>query len=87
MTYSPGSPGYPPAQPGGSYPGATPSFAKTEDAESKLPSYLNAAVVVLGVAVYLLNFGPILPPAPTSMPQPFSPTMAASGSTLRRWPR
>jgi hypothetical protein len=58
MTYSPGSPGYPPAQPGGSYAGATPSFAKTDDGESKLPVFLNAAVVVLGVAVYLLNFGP-----------------------------
>jgi hypothetical protein len=58
MTYSPGSPGYPPAQPGGSYPGATPSFAKTDDGPSKLPLYLNIAVVVLGFAVYLLNFGP-----------------------------
>ncbi len=58
MTYSPGSPGYPPSQPGGSYPGATPSFAKTDDGESKLPLYLNIAVVVLGLAVYLLNFGP-----------------------------
>jgi Family of unknown function (DUF5336) len=58
MTYSPGSPGYPPAQPGGSYPGATPSFAKDDSGESKLPLYLNIAVVVLGLAVYLLNFGP-----------------------------
>ena len=58
MTYSPGNPGYPPAQPGGSYPGATPSFAKADDGESKLPLYLNIAVVVLGLAVYLLNFGP-----------------------------
>lgn len=57
MTYSPGSPGYPPTQPGG-YPGATPSFAKTDDGASKLPLYLNVAVVVLGLAVYLLNFGP-----------------------------
>jgi hypothetical protein len=59
MTYSPGSPGYPPPQPGGSYPGATPSFAKTDDVESKLPLYLDIAVVGLGLAVYLLNFGPI----------------------------
>lgn len=58
MTYSPGSPGYQPAQPGGSYAGATPSFAKTDDGESKLPLVLNVAVVVLGIAVYLLNFGP-----------------------------
>ena len=57
MTYSPGSPGYQPAQPGGSYAGATPSFAK-DDGESKLPLVLNIAVVVLGIAVYLLNFGP-----------------------------
>jgi hypothetical protein len=59
MTYSPGNPGYPQGQPGGSYPGAaTPSFAKTDDGESKLPLYVNIAVVVLGLAVYLLNFGP-----------------------------
>jgi hypothetical protein len=59
MTYSPGSPGYHPAQPAGSYPGATPSFAKAESGESKLPLYLNIAVVVLGFLVYLLNFFPI----------------------------
>lgn len=58
MTYSPGSPGYPPAQPGGGYAGATPSFAKDDDGPSKLPFYLNIAVVVLGLAAYLLNFGP-----------------------------
>jgi hypothetical protein len=58
MTYSPGSPGYQPAQPGGSYAGTTPSFVKDDDGESKLPLVLNVAVVVLGVAVYLLNFGP-----------------------------
>lgn len=59
MTYSPGSPGYPPAQPGGSYPGATPSFAKAESGESKLPLYLGVAVLGLGFLVYLLNFGPM----------------------------
>ena len=58
MTYSPGSPGYPPAQPGGSY-GAAPSFEKTDDGESKLPLYLNIAVVVFGLLVFLLNFGQI----------------------------
>ncbi len=58
MTYSPGSPGYPPTRPGGSYPGATPSFAKTDDGESKLPLYLTLAVVGLGLVVYLLNFAP-----------------------------
>jgi len=57
MTYSPGSPGYPPAQHAGSYPGATPSFAKDEG-ESKLPFFLISAVVVLGLLVYVLNFFP-----------------------------
>lgn len=58
MTYSPGSPGYPPASSGGSYAGATPSFAKDDDGKSKFPLYLNIAVVVLGLGSYLLNFGP-----------------------------
>jgi hypothetical protein len=57
MTYSPGNPGYPPAQPAGSYPGATPSFAK-EPGESKLPFFLTIAIVVLGLLVYVLNFFP-----------------------------
>lgn len=57
MTYSPGTPGYPPAQPSGSYPGATPSFAK-DDGESKLPLYLVVGVAVLGLLVYLVNFAP-----------------------------
>ena len=57
MTYSPGSPGYPPAQPAGSYQSATPSFTKDEG-ESKLPFFLNLAVVVFGLLVYLLNFFP-----------------------------
>ncbi|WP_165849768.1 DUF5336 domain-containing protein [Mycobacterium uberis] len=58
MTYSSGSSGYPPAQPAGSYPGATSSFAKNDDGESKLSQYLTIAVTILGVAVYLGNFGP-----------------------------
>ena len=57
MTYSPGNPGYPPAQPAGTYPGATPSFAK-DAGESKLPFFLSIAIVVLGLLVYLLNFFP-----------------------------
>ncbi len=58
MTYSPGSPGYQPAQPGGSNAGATPSFAKDEADESKLPRILNIAVLGLGLLVYILNFFP-----------------------------
>jgi hypothetical protein len=57
MTYSPGNPGYPSAQPSGSYPGGTPSFAK-DAGESKLPFYLAIAVVTLGFLVYVLNFFP-----------------------------
>ena len=57
MTYSPGTPGYPQAQPSGSYAGATPSFAK-DDGESKLPLYLVVGVAVLGLLVYLVNFAP-----------------------------
>jgi Family of unknown function (DUF5336) len=59
MTYSPGSPGYPPAQPGGSYAGTMPSFAKDDDGESKLPMTLSLAVAVLGFLAYLASFGPL----------------------------
>lgn len=59
MTYSPGSPGYSPTQPGGSYAGTTPSFTKDDDAESKLPQGLNLAVAVLGFLAYLASFGPL----------------------------
>lgn len=59
MTYSPGSPGYPPAQSTGSYGGANPSFAKSDDGKSSLPLYLTIAVVALGFAAYLASFGPM----------------------------
>jgi hypothetical protein len=58
MTYSSGSPGYPPAQSPGLYGVATPSFAK-DDGESKLALYLTIAVALLGLAAYLASFGPI----------------------------
>lgn len=58
MTYPPGNPsgqtGYQP----GTY--GNPSFAKTTDAESKLPLYLQITVAVSGLAVYLASFGPVL---------------------------
>lgn len=61
MTYPPGNPGFQPAQPPGSYGQSPPSFAKSGgDTESKLPLYLQIAVVVLGFGVYLGNFGPIV---------------------------
>jgi hypothetical protein len=61
MTYPPGSPGYPPAQPPGQYGSApTTQFSKPEEGPSKLPVYLLAAVVVLGLAGYLASYGPVL---------------------------
>lgn len=60
MTYSSGSPGFQPGPPPGSYGPSAPSFAKPSDAESKLPLYLQIAVVALGFGVYLANFGPIV---------------------------
>jgi hypothetical protein len=59
MTYSPGSPGYQPGQPPGSYAAANP-FAKPADTASKLPMYLQIAVIVLGLGTYLASFGPML---------------------------
>jgi len=59
MTYPPTNPGYQPSQPPGSYGASTPSFAKAEGGPSKLPLYLTAAVVVLGLAAYLASFGPM----------------------------
>ncbi|MBS9534622.1 DUF5336 domain-containing protein [Mycobacterium sp. M1] len=63
MTYPPGPPGtsgYPSAQPSGSYGASSPSFSKSADTESKLPLYLQIAVAVLGIGVYLGYFGPLL---------------------------
>lgn len=59
MTYSPGSPGYPPAQSAGSYGAANTSYTKSEDTKSNLPLYLTIAVVALGLAAYLASFGPM----------------------------
>ncbi len=62
MTYSSGNPGYQPAQSSTSY-GASgssaPSFAKSDDRESKLQLYLMIAVVVLGLLAYFLSFGSV----------------------------
>jgi|EndMetStandDraft_8_1072994.scaffolds.fasta_scaffold13075_2 hypothetical protein len=60
MTYPPTNPGYPPSQPAGPYGAPAPSFAPAEPGPSKLPEYLNIAVIVLGLAAYLASFGPIL---------------------------
>lgn len=68
MTYPPGNPGYQPAQPSGSYGPPSPSFVKSGDSASKLPLYLQIAVVVLGFATYLASYGPGLTPRDGEFP-------------------
>jgi Family of unknown function (DUF5336) len=58
MTYSSGGPGYPGAQHSGAY-APTTQHSKADDEPSKLPIYLLAAVAVLGLAAFLLTFGPV----------------------------
>ena len=59
MTYPPTNPGYPPAQSPGPYGQGAPAFGSAEAGPSRLPVYLTAAVVVLGLAAYLASFGPV----------------------------
>lgn len=60
MTYPSGSSGAPGFQ--GGQQGSPPStqFSQAGAGDSKLPQYLLAAVVVLGLASYLLSFGPAI---------------------------
>ena len=60
MTYSTGGSSYPPAQQHGPH-APTTQFSKTDDDHglNKLPVYLLGAVVVLGLAGYLVSFGPV----------------------------
>jgi len=59
MTYPPTNSGYPaPQQPGGYSAPAAPSYPAP--AASKMPTYLTAGVVGLGLAAYLASFGPLL---------------------------
>src|SRR5580704_7529499 len=58
MTYSPGAPGYPPAQPA-PQPGAyapTTQFPKAEPGPSKLPEIALGLVAAFGLLAYLLSF-------------------------------
>lgn len=60
MSYPPTNPGYPAPQPPGY---GAPSYQASYQAPagpSRLPVYLTAAVVVLGLAAYLASFGPLL---------------------------
>lgn len=59
MSYPPTNPGYPPPQPPG-YGAPAPSYQAPAAGPSRLPVYLTAAVVVLGLAAYLASFGPLL---------------------------
>jgi hypothetical protein len=78
MTYPPGSPGYPPAQSHGSYgASSTPSFTKSDDGESNLKLYLTVGVVALGLASYLLSYGPMI-----TRILPNGDELVESGSTL-----
>jgi len=78
MTYPPGSPGYPPAQSTGSYGApAAPSFTKSDDGESNLKLYLNIAVLALGLAIYLVSYGPMI-----TRILPNGDELVESGSTL-----
>ena len=78
MTYPPGSPGYPPAQsPGGYGASSTPSFTKSDDGESNLKVYLAIGVLVLGLASYLLSYGPMI-----TRILPNGDELVESGSTL-----
>lgn len=78
MTYPPGSPGYPPAQSAGSYGApAAPSFTKSDDGESNLKLYLSIAVLALGLAIYLVSYGPMI-----TRILPNGDELVESGSTL-----
>ena len=78
MTYPPGSPGYPPAQSSGSYAApAAPSFNKGDEGESNLKQYLTVAVLALGLAIYLVSYGPMI-----TRVLPNGDELVESGSTL-----
>ncbi|HEX5143930.1 MAG TPA: DUF5336 domain-containing protein [Mycobacterium sp.] len=92
MTYPPGSPGnsgYPSGSygggpygdkaPSGPY-GPTPGAPQVDPGPSKLPAYLNIAVVVLGIAAYIAAFGPVLT-ASTNL-GPFSVEATSTGGIL-----
>ena len=81
MTYPPNSPGYQSAQPTTQFAAPTQQLGRAPEASasesSKLPMYLNIAVAVFGLAVYLANFGPLFTISNSDFPQ----LGTASGST------
>jgi len=61
MTYPPTNPGYPaPQQPGPYGAPAVPAYPAPAAGPNKMPMYLTAGVVGLGLAAYLASFGPLL---------------------------
>src|SRR6202048_2094039 len=78
MTSPPGNPGYPPTQSPGSYAApAAPSFNKGDEGESNLKQYLTIAVLALGLAIYLVSYGPMI-----TRILPNGDELVESGSTL-----
>jgi len=81
MTYPPGSPGNSGYQPG-SFGAPTPAYGQpaAEPGPSKLPHYLNIAVVLLGIAAYVSAFGPVM--TITTNVGPFSLEASQTGGIL-----
>lgn len=81
MTYPPNSPGYQSAQPTTQFAAPTQQLGRAPEPAasepSSLPMYLNIAVAVFGIAVYLANFGPLFTISNSDFPQ----LGTASGST------
>jgi Family of unknown function (DUF5336) len=75
MTYPPGNPGYQPAQSPGSY--AAAATPKSGDSESNLKVYLTVGVLALGLAIYLVSYGPMI-----TRILPNGDELVESGSTL-----
>jgi hypothetical protein len=81
MTYPPSSPGYQSNQPTTQFAAPAQQLGRSQEpsqaAPGKLPQYLNIAVAVFGLAVYLANFGPLFTISNSDFPQ----LGTASGST------
>src|SRR6202171_3245470 len=69
MTYSQGSPGYPPGQPTTQFAAPTQQFGQIESGLSKVPLYLTIAIAALGLAVYLSSYGPMFTTTISDLPQ------------------
>ena len=69
MTYSQGSPGYPPGQPTTQFAAPTQQFGQIESGPSKVPLYLTIAIAALGLAVYLSSYGPMFTTTISDLPQ------------------